>query len=216
MSYRLPNGATMDLASTYGTSKTITAITNANPAVATAAGHGFSDGDYIELSSGWTGLNGRIVRVANSDTDSFELEDIDTTDTDRYPVGTGIGSAREITAWMQIAQITDVATSGGDQQFYTFGFLEESDDRQLPTTRSPLTMTLTVADDPAQSFFAVAQVADERRTPNGVRLNLPNGDKILYNCYVSLSETPALARNNLMTRTIALALAGRPVRYSAV
>lgn len=215
MAYRLPNGATMDLAATYNTSKTISAITNASPAVATATAHGFSDGDYVEITSGWTGLNGRIVRVANSDANTFELEEIDTTNTDRYPAGTGGGSARDIATWMQIAQITDVATSGGEQQFYTFGFLEESDDRQLPTTRSPLTMTLTVADDPSQPFFAVAQAADERRTPNGVRLNLPNGDKILYNTYVSLSETPALARNNLMTRTLALALAGRPVRYSA-
>ncbi|MNG25922.1 Phage tail protein [compost metagenome] len=61
----------------------------------------------------------------------------------------------------------------------------------------------------------MAQAADETRVPNGVRLNLPNSDKILYNAYTSLSETPALARNNLMTRTLTLSLAARPVRYSA-
>lgn len=215
MSFRLPNGSTMDLASTYASAKTITAITNANPAVVSSTAHGYTNGDIIELTSGWTGINGRLFRVASSTTDSFALEGVDTSDTSRYAAGGGAGSARKITAWTAITQITDVATTGGEQQFLTFGFLEENDDRQLPTTRSPMSMTITVADDPAQGYVDVAEAADLRRTPNGLRLNIPNGSKILYNGYTTISETPALARNNLMTRTLTFSLAGRPTRYDA-
>lgn len=214
MAFRVPNGSTFDLASTYGSDITVSAITNANPAVATATAHGLSDGDLIELTSGWTGLNGRIFRVDNVTTNTFELEGISTTDTVRFPAAGGAGTAREITALVSITQVTDVTTSGGEQQFFTFGFLEESDDRQLPTTRSPQTFTIVVADDSTQTFVAVAEAADQARVPNALRLNLPNGDKILYNGYVTISETPALARNNLMTRTMTFSLAGRPTRYN--
>lgn len=212
--FRLPNGSTVDLAATYGNSVTITAISNAATAVVTAAAHGLSDGDYVEITSGWLGLNGRIFRVDNTTTGTFELEGINTTDTNRYPSGGGAGSLREVATTVQVAQITDVATSGGDQQFLTFGFLEENDDRQIPTTRSPQTITFTVADDPSQAFVPVAEAADQRRTPNGVFLNLPDGSKILYNGYLSFSETPSLSRNNLMVRTMTFSLSGRPTRYN--
>lgn len=214
MSFRLPNGSTVDLASTYDASVVITAISNANPAVVTAAGHGLVDGDYVEITSGWLGINGRIFRVDGATTGTFQLEGADTTDTDRYSPGGGTGSLRGIATVVQVAQITDVATTGGDQQFLTFGFLEENDDRQIPTTRSPQTITFTVADDPSQAFVPVAEAADQRRTPNGVFLNLPDGSKILYNGYLSFSETPTLARNNLMVRTMTFSLSGRPVRYN--
>ena len=48
-----------------------------------------------------------------------------------------------------------------------------------------------------------------------MRLNLPGGSSIIYNGYVSITSTPAMSRNNLMTRVISLALTGRPVRYAA-
>lgn len=216
MGFRLPNGATFQIASAYGAAIPVTALSNANPAVATAAAHDLSDGDIIAVTSGWTRLNDRAARVANSLTGTFALERINTLNTQPYPAGSGVGSVREVTAFVEISQITDVATSGGDQQFLTFGFLADDDDRQLPTTKNPISMAVTVADDPDQPYVAVVEAADEDKVARVLRLNLPNGDSILYNAYVTITSTPALARNNLMTRVITISLAGRPTRYSAV
>lgn len=216
MGFRLPNGATLQIASAYGTAIPVTALSNSNPAVATAAAHGLSDGDIIAVTSGWTRLNDRAARVADSLTGTFALERINTLNVQPYPAGSGTGSVREVTGFVEISQITDVATSGGDQQFLTFGFLADDDDRQLPTTKNPISMAVTVADDPDLPYVAVVEGADEDKVPRVLRLNLPNGDSILYNAYVTITSTPALARNNLMTRVITLSLAGRPTRYSAV
>ena len=79
MSFRLPNGATLQIAATYGTAIPVTALSNANPAVATAAAHGLSDGDIIAVTSGWTRLNDRAARVADSLTGTFALENVNTT-----------------------------------------------------------------------------------------------------------------------------------------
>lgn len=214
MAFRVPNGSTVDIAGTYAASVTVTAITNASTAVVTAAGHGLSDGDYIELTSGWLRLTDRVFRVDNVTTNTFELEGINTVDTNVYPAGTGNGSLRKISTWVQVSQITDSTTSGGDQQFLTVGFLEESDERQIPTTRSPQTITLTVADDSSQPFVAVAEAADASRSQNALRFNLPNGDKIVFNGYLTFSRVPSLSRNNLMTRVMTFSGSGQINRYN--
>lgn len=216
MGFRLPNGATLQIASTYGPAIPVTALSNANPAVASAAAHGLTDGDIIAVTSGWTRLNDRAARVANSLTGTFALENVNTTNLQPYPAGSGLGAVREVTGFVEISQITDTNTSGGDQQFTTFGFLADDDDRQLPTTKNPISMTFTVADDPDLPYVAVVEAADEDKQARVLRLNLPGGSSILYNAYVSITSTPTLGRNSLMSRVITISLAGRPTRYSAV
>lgn len=215
MAYQLPNGSTFDFAATYGPAKVVTAISNAKPASVSSVGHGFAVGDIVVVESGWLKLSGRAFRVASQTTDAFVLEGLDTTSVTRYPTGASAGTVRKVLTWVQIAQITEVAFSGGEQQFYTFAFLEESDERQIPTSKSASSMTLTVADDPSQAFVPVVEAADEDGVTRVQRLNLINGDIILYNSITSFSSTPTLNRNELMTRTINLALQGRITRYAA-
>lgn len=215
MAFKLPNGAIMEIGVAFATAILATAISNANPAVVSAAAHDLEDGDVVVVTSGWVRLDGKVARVDDALASTFALEGIDTTRTQVYTAGSGAGSVRAVTSWAQISQITQVAMSGGEQQFYTFGFLEDDDDRQLPTTKNPITMTLTVADDPAKPYVPICEEADEDKEPRVVRLKLPNGSVIYYNAYVSISATPTLDRNSLMTRTITLSLAARPTRYAA-
>lgn len=215
MAFKLPNGAIMEIGSVFTAAVLASAISNANPAVVTAAGHDLEDGDVIVVNSGWTRLNDRVARVDAAAADSFSLQGVNTSNLDVYTAGSGAGSVRSVSAWAQISQITEVATSGGDQQFTTFGFLEDDDDRQLPTTKNPISMTITVADDPLLAYVPVVEAADEDKEARVVRLKLPNGSVIYYNAYVSITSTPTLSRNNIMTRTITLSLAARPTRYQA-
>ncbi|KPB51382.1 Prophage PssSM-02, tail protein [Pseudomonas coronafaciens pv. oryzae] len=215
MGFRLPNGATLQIASAYGAAIPVTALSNANPAVATAAAHGLSDGDIIAVTSGWTRLNDRATRVSKSLSGTFALENINTTNVQPYPAGSGLGSVRKVTSFVEVPQVTEVNTSGGDQQFLTFGFLADDDDRQMPTTKNPISMSFTVADDPDLPYVAIVEAADDDKQTRVLRLNLPGGSSIVYNAYVSITTTPTLGRNNLMTRVITLSLAGRPTRYSA-
>ena len=212
---QMPNGATFEIASAYGAAIPFTALTNANPAVATAASHGLAEGDIIAVSSGWTRLDGRAVQVGEIASGTFALDGVNTTNIQQYPAGSGVGSVREVTTFTAISQITELASSGGDQQFLTYGFLEDDDDRQRPTTKNPITLSITVADDPSKPYVAVCEEADDDKQERVLRLNLPGGSRIIYNGYVSITSTPTMSRNNLMTRVISIALTGRPTRYSA-
>lgn len=214
MAFRLPNGSTFDFAATYAPEVTVTEISNANPAVVTATGHTFVEGDIVVINSGWVKITGRAFRVGEVVTDTFELEGLDSTITTRFPIGTSAGTAKKVATWVNIPQITGVTSSGGEQQFYTFGFLEEDEDRQLPTTKSPSVLTLTVADDPSQPYVSVVEAADELKEQRVQRLNLIDGSTILYVSVASITNTPTLTRNELMQRTITLAQQGRVTRYA--
>lgn len=211
----LPNGVTIALATTYGSAKTISALTNASPSVASAAAHGFSDGDYVEVTSGWSRLNNRIVRVDSPTTDAFNVEGIDTSATSLYPSGTGGGSAREITAWTQISQVLELSTSGGDMQFTTYSFLEQDFESQLPTQSSAMSMTISVADDPSLPGYIALAAAADARSLVGLKATMPNGSVILYNGYVSFNTTPSMTKGSVMACQATFSLQGKPVRYAS-
>ncbi len=210
---RLPDGSTVSIATTYGAAKTITSISNANPAVATAAAHGFANGDLVVISSGWQRLNERVIRVASSAAGTFNLEGQDTTSTQYYPTGSSAGSATPISTWTQISQILEFTTSGGDQQFANFSFLEEDFERQLPTITSAQSITIGIADDPSLPGYIALKAASMTRANRAIRLTLPDGSTIFYNGIVSLNETPTLSKGQVMQVNATFSLQSRPTRY---
>lgn len=215
MAVYLPNGSTVSIASGYGAEKTISAITNANPGVATSAAHGFSDGDYIDVVSGWARLTDRIVRVDDSTTGTFELEGIDTSSISLFPTGGGAGTCREITDWTQLAQILDSTSEGGEQQYWTGQFLESDREIRIPTTKSAAGISFQIADDPTLPGYQLAKVANDDREPRAVMITLSNGQKLLYKAYISLSLIPSLTVNEAMTVGVTLSLLGDPTRYAS-
>lgn len=212
MAYSLPNGSTFDVAATYTAEQEIS-ISNAKPAVVTSTGHTIQEGDIVLLKVGWTKLNNRAFRVGTVDADTFELEGVDTTDLIRYPAAGGVGTAKGVETFMQIPQVLTMDSAGGEQQFYNFQFLEDDDERQLPTNKSAVSITLNVADDPDQPFVEVIEGYDESKEIQVFRLNLINGDSILYPAVPSITSTPTLTINQLMERVITLAMQGRVQRY---
>lgn len=216
MAVKLPNGVLFALATSYAAADTVTAVTNANPGVATtAAPHGIADGAFIEVTSGWSKLNNRIVRADNAVGTSITYEGIDTSNTQTYPAGSGIGSIREITNWTQVSQILECTTSGGDMQFVTYSFLEQDFESQLPTQSSPMSIEMTIADDDTLPGFLALKAVAETRNLVGLRATLPNGSLILFNGYVSFNETPTMTKGQVMGVKATFNLQGRPVRYAS-
>lgn len=214
MAVALPNGVIISLATAYGTAKTVSAITNANPGVATSTAHGLADGTFLEVTSGWQRINERIIRLDTPNANDFKLEGVDTTDTTLFPAGTGAGSVRAITGWTQISQILELSTSGGDMQFATYSFLENDFESQIPTQASAQSMTLQIADDPSLAGYQALKAAADTRSPRALRMTFPSGSVVLYNGYVSFNETPSMQKGNVMACQATFSLLSRPVRYS--
>lgn len=215
MAVTLPNGALLHIGSAYGSALTVSAITNANPAVATSTAHGLANGDYVVFTSGWTRLNGRTFRVANITANTFDLEGIDTTSVTTYASGSGIGSVKKVTTWTQIQQALSITSSGGEQQFTDYQFLEADSAVRIPTFKSPVQLTLSVADDPTLPGYIAAKAANDDRSPRAFRISLPNSAKLAYNAFVSIASTPSLTVNEVMALEMTATLVNpEPSRYS--
>lgn len=213
MSAIFPNGTIFSIATAYSAPKTITAISNAATGVATATAHGFTDGDIVAVSSGWPLLNDRIVRVDGSSTGTFELEGIDTSSTTKYPSGQGAGTAKEVTTWASLSQVTGVQSSGGEQQFAQWVYLEDGIQRQRPTFKNAKSLQLTLLYDPSLAWYAALMTADEEGTPRALRAALPNGDTIYYNMYVGFDGEPSININENMACVATFSHVARFIRY---
>lgn len=211
-------GLILAVASAYGTLVAMTAISNAPEAVATVgAGHSVVVGDFVELTSGWGRLNGRFVRVKTVATNDLTLEGVNTTSTTNYPAGTGVGWIRRVaaaTGLTNMSQIKLISSSGGDMQFEDITAVDDVVARQMPTIRSPVTMQLTVFDDPSLAWYTVLTAADDAGTPVGFRMAFQNGAKLFFNSYVSVARVPTIEANMSLKTNISLAFASDPIRYA--
>ena len=95
--------------------KTISGITQANPAVVTATSHGYSNGDEVVISSvvGMTEVNSKRFLVADKTTNTFELQNKDGTDINSsaftaYSSGGVSNKVFEITTPYTTAQLFDI------------------------------------------------------------------------------------------------------------
>lgn len=215
MSAKLPDGAIVTLSTTLGSAKTVSALTNANPGVATSTAHGFANGDIVLMNSGWSNLNQKAVRVAGSVANAFNLDGIDTSLTSLYPAGSGTGSASLVGGFTQISQIMGLTTQGGDQQYATFSFLEQNFETQLPTVFSAQSISIEIADDPSLPGYIALKAAADARAFRVLKLQLPDGSFILYYGQISFNETPSLNKGQVMVVKATFALQARPVRYAS-
>lgn len=213
MGFKLPNGGYYQVAATYDAVLAFSALSNATEAVATVTGATLAVGDIVLLTSGWSKLDNKLVRVKTATTTSITLEGVDTSDVTIFPAGGGVGSMKKVLTWVQVPQVSDVAPSGGDQNYTDVVFLEDAQGKQIPTDKSASSVVLTIADDPAKPFNSVLRKADDSKQVQAARLVLPGTDQILYGAYISFSNQPTVSRNNIMTRTVSLAMQSEPTRY---
>jgi len=214
------NGAKIAVASAYGDAITISAASNAENCVLTLeADHGLVVGDPVEVSSGWAELNERVFLVkAVSSTavtlDGGALELADTSDTIACPVGEGVGSVRKITGWMNISQIKDPSTSGGDMQSTGTTDLDSVIETSLPTIGSEIKTALTVYDDPALPWVLPVFKLSKKGTLVAVRTTFKNGARNFGNATLGYSGTAAGSIGNPVTATLTVNYNNLPVRYA--
>ena len=211
----LPNGAQIALATTFGASTTISAITNAKPAVATATGHAFTNGGILLLSNSWTKTDNGVFRVGGAvAATSFAIEGLDSTDASKFPIGGGAGSAREITAWTQLPKIPTFEMTGGDAKSFTTSYIDYEKDFEIFTGTNPERLNFTISYQPDSASYAALVAAGESGTIQVVRLVLKDGSTLYYPGQVFFNKAPVTTKDQEMVNNVSLALQGEITRYA--
>lgn len=183
MAFQLPNGAIVQVGSTLADPITITAASNAKGVEFTVDDVGdLAANDEIIITSGWSFLNYLVARVTKVDASkkTVTVGVVDTSDTNFFPAGNGVGSLQKITAWTVIPQITEVAQSGGDQQYIQIQFLEDDRQRNIATYKAAKTQTFTLAHDSSLPVYDVLKAGDRRGDTLPLKMYVPKATETRY------------------------------------
>jgi len=209
---QLPNNIAFALASVFATAISITAMSNASEAVATAT-NTLAAGDYFEYTGGWSQATGRVFRAKAASGTSFTFEGLDTTDTSLFPVGAGTGTVRKITTWVPVTGVVSADVAGGDGKNVEVPLLDTNMPVMLPDGFTATTVTLTTADDKSLPHHAALKAVSDGVKLTCLRGMLPGGGVLLYAGYCSFNESPSLAKGSVMAVKSIFSLQNKVVRY---
>lgn len=215
MAYSFPEGAKFLFSRTFAAAQTVTAVTNTDPAVASVTSHGHVDGTELLFNSGWEDAGDSVYRVDEADTNSFDFEGLDTTDTQWFSPGSGIGSVQAISNWLEIPQVLTIATAGGDPRFTTISPLARRNSFNVPTGFNPASVTLTMGYDGQNSTYKTMLNVSRTLEKVAFKLLLAGGETSYGYGYLAVSEIPALNSGQPNQVTASFSFIGRATSYGS-
>ena len=203
----------VSMQSAIAATKTITGITQANPAVVTCTAHGFSNGDIVYLETqGMRQVNEKAVRVASVTTDSFQLEGIDSTLFDAFLSGT----AAEVTLGTTISTATSISASGGDFDFIDTTTIHDNSKSQIPGLPSAISFSMEHIWDAADAGLIAMKAASDTQAKRVFKFQFGTGGKILFFAgYVGCTMLPGGSAQNLVTTQAVITMNGTPTYYAS-
>lgn len=206
--------------SALATAVTITAITKAAPGVVSAAGHAYSNGDYVRITSnGMWQINARVFRVCVVSAGvSFQLEDVSG--------GTGLstagfdtftsGSAEKITFGNSISTATSMNVSGGNYAQIDTTTIHGNQKSQMPGLPDALSMNFDNLWDPTDAGQSAMKTASDAQGERAFKFTFGSGGKIMVFCgYVGFAGAPQGQAQDKVTTAAVITANGTPTYYSA-
>lgn len=215
----LPNGSQIFIEQTRSATEIeATAVSNADDPVATVTSTtGIVKGDYVlVLESVWAAFKNRVMRVKEvvSDT-SITLEgdkNTSTADINKFPAG-GASTFVKIESWIEIPCVSDIAKSGGEQQFYTKQCLSDDREKQIPTFKSATSIAYTFDFDYANPITQLLIGYDEDGKTRAMRMFVPKASYPIrtFSGTPSFDDIPNTVMNEDETTILTISLDGKYV-----
>lgn len=215
---QVPTGTTFFIASAFGSALTTSTASNATECVlGMASTSGLSNGDIVEVTSGWGRLNKRSFRiksvVANT---SITLEGADTSSTTYFPAGSGTGSVRKVSTFTEITSITNVTSSGGEPKTVNYKFIASDVEYSINDGFTATSYTLTLdADAIGGSGYTALKSLTDVQTDTMLKIVTRSGSLIFQPGTVALNEAVSMQDGQINTCSVAINGTNRLTRYSS-
>lgn len=204
-------GVSVYMQSAIAAAKTVTAITKANPGVASAVANGYSNGDFVlMLAQGMKELNNRVLRVAGAATDAFNLEGEDTTN---YSTFTS-GSAQKITFGNTFSNFASVSVSGGEPDKIDATTIHDTIKKIRYGMFSAIEFSIQAQWDLGDAGFLAAIAASKLKAERAFMFVFESGERMVFNGTVSASGVPTGSTGQIATSPIGISCNGVPTYYS--
>ena len=195
--------------SAIAAAKTITAISKASPAVVSCTGHGYSNGDIVfVLAEGMFQVDARVFRVASVATDTFKLEDENSTEYDDFTSGT----VAKVTLATNVTTATTISSSGGDFAMIDKTTIHANTRSEMPGLPNAISYTMEHIWDPSDTGLKAMKVASDLQQRRVFKFTI--GDAIvLFAGYVGCTLLPGGQAQDLVKTTSVFSLDGTPSYY---
>ena len=164
----------VEIAATYASDVTVTAVSLASPGVATASSHGLANDTvgYFYDVVGMAQLEKQACRVKNQATNTFELQGLNTTGYSAYTSG----KFKPVATWATLAEATSYSIGGGasDKLDVTtlLDIVRKEEQGLLPTQNVSMNV---IAQDTPSAAMLLLESAVQTQGLVVVRVTLGNG-----------------------------------------
>jgi hypothetical protein len=212
----VPTGTIYAVATAFGASQTVTSISNATEAVVSCTGHGYSNGDYVLITTGWGRLNKRAFRVKSVTTNTFVLELANTTSTEFFPSGSSAGTVSKVTTFQQISKIMNPQTSGGDPKNITYKYLESDVENSKNDGFTAVQESFEIdADEIGGAGYTALQTLTDVQSDTILKKTLKSGSIILTPCTIALNENVRMQDGQINRCVVSVSASNRITRYAS-
>lgn len=185
MSTQTGRNVRVEIAATYDTAKTVSAVTKANPGVASATSHGMANGTigyFSDTTEGMNELAGGAFAVANQATSTFELQAENTTSYGTFTSGT----FTPVLTWSTLSTATSytIGDAAADQ-IDTTTLLDRLKQSEIGLLASQ-TVTIEGFSDPQSAAALLIRNAALSVSYVVVRITLSNGERRIFRGMPSL------------------------------
>jgi hypothetical protein len=164
----------VEIAATYASDVTVTAVTLASPGVATATAHGLANDTvgYFYDVVGMAQLEQQACRVKNQTTNTFDLQGLNTTGYSAYTSG----KFKPVATWSTLSEATSYSIGGGasDKLDVTtlLDIVRKEEQGLLPTQNVSMNV---IAQDTPSAAMLLLESAVQTQGLVVVRITLGNG-----------------------------------------
>lgn len=203
----------VEIATTFGSAKTLISITNALPAVFGSTAHGLADGTigYIDTVTGMEQLLGQAVSVNAPVTDAFDGEDVDTTSYGTFSAGT----FTPVTAWLTLSNIQNYDIGGGASEKLDVTTLIDITKQEETGLLAAQTVTLSGRSESQLAAVKAVRAAARNDGYVLVRITCSNGERRIFRGQPSMPGE-SLAVNQSATGGFDITVKGQVLFLPAV
>jgi hypothetical protein len=205
-------GVQVAMQSAIAAAKTVTAVTKADPGVASSTAHGYTNGDIVLMTAqGMSEINNRLFRAAGVAADTFQLEGEDTTDYNTFSSGT----AQKITLGTTFNTLKNISVSGGEFDLMDTTTIHDLIKKQEPGMASAIVFTFDSYWDIADAALQAAIAASKTQQQRAFQFTFPDGKKMLFYGYVGATGLPNGSTGEKVTTKITITASGLPTYYAS-
>jgi hypothetical protein len=216
MAFYFPEGSRLQYSVTFGSAVTATAITNANPAVfTTSAAHGFVDDNFVLYEGGWEELNECVFKVDQLTATTFSALELDATDTTIYPAGTGAGTVRLVSNWVDVPQVANITRQGGTPITSDVPLIARRSPVRVTVASEPSNFNFELNWDPTLAVYKTMLQLSRRRANVALRILAGGSAPIVGYGTLFLDNVPSFAPRESMKVTGSLSMNNTPFAYQS-